>query len=472
MNATVQPAGIIRWGVFIPRARLPLNMSAAGSNPEPAGPERAVAGFDEDSITLGVAAARDCLDGLDERKAAEVDLVLFATTTAPFAEKQGAALIAAALGLPAEVRSIDITGSTRAGSDALLQACATVQSGSARSALVIAADARMAAPGSAREAQLGDAAVAILIGAEPLAVLEKQHTARDSMLATWRGAGDRFVHGWEDRFVNLHGYIEPLLPLLRQALQDGPVQQLALPAPDARSQRELAAALDLPKASLVPALFGQVGHCGAAFAPLLLVAALERAADGDQMLSADYGDGAVALRWRCIRPLQRRRLQAALERRRGITDYRWYLKSRELWPQEYPAVVDQGISATVHFRERGEDLGLIGQVCRCGTHQFPRGRICQRCGSLDAFQPARYVERGGRIVTFTHDAFFPSPEPPTSVAIVEVDDGPRIHMQVADTTPAEVAVDLPVRFVFRCIHRVGGKPNYFWKCVPATGGEA
>lgn len=463
MSAAPENVGIVRWGVYIPRARLPLKAPAADGRPVP---ERAVAGYDEDSVTMGVAAARDCLNGMDRDP---VDLVLFATTTAPFAEKQSAALIAAALTLPAGVRSADITGSTRAGSEALLHACAAVGSGTARAVLVVAADCRMAAPGSGRESQLGDAAVAFLIQADPLAVLDAQHTARDSLLDVWRASGDRFVHGWEDRFVNLHGYREPLLPLLQNAVQAGSVQHLALPAPDARAQREMAASLKLPDACLVPSLFDKVGHCGAAFAPLLLVAALERAAEGDTILLGDYGDGASALRWRCVRAARRRRLPAALERRRTITDYRWYLKSRDLWPVEYPPQPDPGIPATVHYRERAEDLGLTGQVCRCGTHQFPRGRICQRCGEQDQFQPVHYAEQKGRIVTFTHDAFFPSPEPPTSVAVVEVNQGPRIYMQVADASPDQVEVDLPVRFVFRCIHRSGGKPNYFWKCVPAGG---
>lgn len=465
MSAESGTVGIAAWGVYVPRARLPLKAPAKDGRPTH---ERAVAGFDEDSVTLAVAAARDCLEGVDRNR---VDQLLFATTTAPFAEKQSAALIAAALNLPAEVRSADITGSTRAGSEALLQACAAVGSGSARAVLVVAADCRMAAPGSGREANMGDAAVAFLVQADALFVLEAQYNARDSLLDVWRGSDDRFVHGWEDRFVNLHGYRQPLLPLLQSALQEGPVQQLALPAPDARSQRDLSAALKLPAESLLPGLFGQIGHCGAAFAPLLLLAALERAAEGESILLGDYGDGASASRWRCVQSAPHRRLSVALERRRAITDYRWYLKSRDLWPAEYPPQTDPGIPATVHYRERAEDLSLVGQVCRCGTHQFPRGRICQRCGAQDAFQPAHYAECGGRIVTYTHDAFFPSPEPPTSVAVVEVEQGPRIYLQVADANPEQVAVDLPVRFVFRCIHRAGGKPNYFWKCVPA-GGEA
>ena len=67
----------------------------------------------------------------------------------------------------------------------------------------------------------------------------------------------------------------------------------------------------------------------------------------------------------------------------------------------------------------------------------------------------------------------PSPEPPTAVGIIEVVNadgsaGPRIHMQVCETSPKDIAIDMPVQFTFRCIHRVGLRPNYFWKSTPVV----
>src|SRR5262249_26030644 len=70
------------------------------------------------------------------------DAVFFATTTSPWAEKQGAATIAAVLDLPAAVRTADITSTLRAGTSALLAALDAVAAG-ARRVLVAAADCRM-----------------------------------------------------------------------------------------------------------------------------------------------------------------------------------------------------------------------------------------------------------------------------------------------------------------------------------------
>ena len=39
---------------------------------------------------------------------------------------------------------------------------------------------------------------------------------------------------------------------------------------------------------------------------------------------------------------------------------------------------DAGLSATIHFRERDEDVALKGQRCtKCGAVQFPIQRVCE-----------------------------------------------------------------------------------------------
>ncbi|MBW1907809.1 MAG: hypothetical protein JRJ24_21510 [Deltaproteobacteria bacterium] len=78
----------------------------------PAAPgERAVANADEDSVTMAVAAGSDCLAGIDP---SSIDALYFATTTAPYDEKQCAGVIAAALDLRTDINTADFTGSLRA----------------------------------------------------------------------------------------------------------------------------------------------------------------------------------------------------------------------------------------------------------------------------------------------------------------------------------------------------------------------
>jgi uncharacterized OB-fold protein len=69
------------------------------------------------------------------------------------------------------------------------------------------------------------------------------------------------------------------------------------------------------------------------------------------------------------------------------------------------------------------------------------------------------------VLTYTFDHFFPTPDPPTVVTVTEVE-GARIHLQLVNTRPEDVSLDMPVEFEFRRIHQAGGRPNYYWKATP------
>ena len=83
----------------------------------------------------------------------------------------------------------------------------------------------------------------------------------------------------------------------------------------------------------------------------------------------------------------------------------------------------------------------------------------------DDFDRVRLSDRIGKVVTYTFDYFFPTPNPPTVVTITEVD-GARIHLQVVEIEPEQMKIGQEVEFVFRKIHESGGRPNYYWKGMP------
>jgi 3-hydroxy-3-methylglutaryl CoA synthase len=464
--------GIVSFGAYIPPTRLGFSV-ITGRAPKAGGPERAVAWNDEDAVTMAVAAGANALRGFER---AGVDGLFFASTTYPFKEKQGAALIAKALDLPRNARTTDVSGSLRAGTDALQAALDAVAAGSLRRVLVIASDCRLGAPGSAQEQAFGDGAAAFLIGSEDVvAQFEGAHAFSDEIVDLWRAEGDPFVHSWEERFVVQEGYTPGITEAVRGlceriAAKPSDFSKAALYAPDARSHAGASAALKLDRAVLVDPMFGRLGNAGVAFAPLLLAAALESAKPGDRILLASYGDGAAAFAFAVTPHLEklepRRGVAWHLGRRRAVASYDKYLKARSLDSKEYVAGRDPGLSATIHYREREEDVAMKGQRCkRCGGLQFPIQRVCERCFAKDDFELVRLAERIGKVVTYTFDFFFPTPDPPTIVTITDVD-GARIHLQLVDLAPEDVKIGLPVELVFRRIHQVGGRPNYYWKGVP------
>ncbi|GAI36214.1 unnamed protein product, partial [marine sediment metagenome] len=126
-----------------------------------------MANYDEDSITMAVEAAIDCLNGTDRDIA---DGLYFASTTPPYSEKMSASIVAAATDLRDDLFTLDIGNSLRCGTSAIKAAHDAIKSGSAKNILVTAADCRLAPPASEFEPVFGDGAAAFLIGGEDVAV--------------------------------------------------------------------------------------------------------------------------------------------------------------------------------------------------------------------------------------------------------------------------------------------------------------
>ena len=112
------------------------------------------------------------------------------------------------------------------------------------------------------------------------------------------------------------------------------------------------------------------------------------------------------------------------------------------------------------------DGNLYDYRCaRCGTVQFPKHRICVECADANGLEEVRLARRG-RLFTFTNDYLTESPDPPVTHAVVELDGGGRLYVQLTDCEPERVAIDMPLELTFRKIHEAGGFNNYFWKARP------
>jgi 3-hydroxy-3-methylglutaryl CoA synthase len=468
--------GITSYGAYVPMLRLPFSAISGGGRKAAGGSgEKAVANFDEDSVTMAVAAAMDCLRGIDRSC---VDGVLFASTSYAYREKQAASLIAKALDLRRDVMTADVSDSLRAGTTAFRAGVDAVKAGSSRNVLVVVSDCRMGAPRSALERNFGDGAAAFLIGSDDVAAeVEHQHAITDEMIDLWRTERDQFVRSWEDRFVVEHGYQRNLVEAVQGVLQKAhltarDISKAALYGPDARSHAAAARAIGLdPKTQIEEPLFGKLGNTGSAFSLMLLAAALEKAQPGDRLMVAGYGDGADAMLLRVTDAVQRRRdrrgMSWHLQRRAELSDYDTYLSFRNLQTGEADRRAGTGVSATVHYRDRDEDISFCGHKCRrCGTLQFPYQRVCFTCFAKDDFDIVRLADSEGKVLSYTFDFFAGSPNPPLVVTMTESDGGARVYLQMTDVSPKELKLELPVEFTFRKVHEYGGTPNYFWKCTP------
>jgi len=103
------------------------------------------------------------------------------------------------------------------------------------------------------------------------------------------------------------------------------------------------------------------------------------------------------------------------------------------------------------YWEGVKDRKLLLQHCRsCGQFWFPPAGRCRHCLSTDFTW--EQASGGGRIYSFVvyHRIYDPGFEDdlPYVVAIIQLDEGPRLLSNIVRTPPEEVRCDLPVRVVF------------------------
>lgn len=477
--------GITSYGVYIPWHRMERKVLADAWGGFAIPGEKAIASYDEDSVTMAVAASMNCLEGLDPH---QVDGLFFATTTSSYKEKQCSATMALTLDFRRDIYSADITTSLRSGTTAMALATDSIKAGTARSILVAAADTRVAAPGGMLEQSLGDGAAAILLGTDNIiAEVVDRYSISDELAGTWRSYEDTFVRSWEDRMVLDEGYSkilpEAMAGLMRKCgLKPKDFTKVVFDPPtDVRRHGRVASELGFEPAQIQDAfnLFLKVGITGTAMAPMMLVAALEEAKPGDRMLFAGFGNGADAFLIQVTDGIQKakkeRGLSYYLENKRMLSNYQTYLRWRDLVPQE-PArrPEKQHISLSAVWRERKVILGLWGIKCRrCGTPQYDNGamsttpiRVCGVCHAQDDFDDYCFARKRGTVFSYTQDSLAAVADPPASVVLVDFEGGGRAFFDLTDRDPAEVKVGMPVEMTFRKVHFDRGLTNYFWKAKP------
>jgi hydroxymethylglutaryl-CoA synthase len=474
--------GILSVGAYLPRARMQRKAVAAANGWFAPGlkglgkGERTIGNWDEDTITMAVEAARECLGDLDR---SDLKQLVLASTTHPFDDRQNATVVATALHLPSALRTADAAGSLRAGTGALIAAL----EGRDRT-LVLAADLRRAKAGSTQEMQYGDGAAAVLVGeGTPIATLVGAHTESVDFVHQYRMHDRNSDYGWEERWIRDEGYLK-LVPravaalLARCGIPPAAVTHFVMPGTLSKVQAAVARKCGLPETAVRDPLAATVGDTGAAHPLLMLAAALEEAKPGERILVVGFGEGCDVLLLEVGQgvPAAKRGVRGALADRREESNYlRWLSFTGTIdLERGMRAEVDKATAMTVLYRNRDMIEGLVGGKCRaCGTVQFPRQRYCVNpgCNALDSQDDYVFSERTGKVLSYTADGLTYSPDPPTYFGMVQVDGGGRMLMDFTEVDPASMDVGLPVRMVFRIKDADSnrGFVRYFWKAAPARG---
>ncbi len=474
-------AGITSYGAYIPYSRLPRSVINAAWGRGGGRGEKAVAGIDEDTISMAVAAGIDCLKGTDPKT---VDALFLATTTAPYKERQNATIVATALDLPREARNTDFSNCLRAGANALMSALDAVNSGSLKSVLVTTSETRLGGAAGEDEQALGDGSSALLVGNDKVAVeVEGTYTLSDDVVDYWRSHEDTFIRHWEDRFGRDAAYmkmpVEAAKGIMKKMnLTPKDFAKVCYYGANARAHAGVGARMGFEAAQIQDSLLDTVGNAGAALPFMILVGALEEAKAGDRILLLTWGNGCDAMVFKVTPEIEkirdRRAIKRHLEVKRTLDSYGKYLRWRNLVslsPLSRPG--GSGVSMAAEWRERRTGLPLYGVKCKsCGTVQLfmsgssMRAHVCLECQAKDNFEPYRFADKTGKVVSFSHDYLGGGIDPPATRTVVDFDGGGRGIFDMVDRDPEECKVGMDVEMTFRKIRYVAGVHNYFWKCKP------
>jgi hydroxymethylglutaryl-CoA synthase len=471
--------GITSIGAYVPIYR--LNREEIGKAWESRSllGTKAVAGYDEDSVTMAVAATLNCM----QRGQGAVNGLFLATTTAPYKEKQSAAIIAAAVDLPHECNTADFTNSLRGATIAMKSAVDAVNSGSAENVIVAAADTRLSAVKGTLEQLLGDGAAAVMIGSKDvIATIEGSYSLSCDFTDLWRTGEDTFVRNAEGRFVDDVGY-KPIIKetisglMEKYKLSPKDFARVVFYASDSRGHAGMGKRLGFEKDQVQEPLFDQIGNTGTAAALMMLVAALDKAAPGDKILFVSYGDGCDAFILQATKDISRVQSQPTIadQLARNIAiSYGKYLNWRNLVPVEASTLPDRpALSLPSRWRERKTIAALYGVKCKqCGTPQFsPIGqtsRVCTVCQAKDEFEPYKFSDKKGSLFSYAIDQLQPTQNPPGVNGVVDFDEGGRLICELTDCELDKVKVGMKVEMTFRKMFHSRGINNYFWKAKPIT----
>jgi uncharacterized OB-fold protein len=113
-----------------------------------------------------------------------------------------------------------------------------------------------------------------------------------------------------------------------------------------------------------------------------------------------------------------------------------------------PRTLGDALAAYREGLARGELL--VARCPDCGHLQLPPRPVCGRCSSA---REAEWVPVSGRGRVWSHVVFHKryladGPQTPYSVAVVALDEGPRLITNVITDDPADVRVGLAVEAVF------------------------
>ncbi len=302
MMKPIKEVGIVGYGAYVPRYRLPASeISRVWKGGQAALPikEKAVPGLDEDTITMSIEAARNALRRADGLDPAQIGAVWVGSESHPYAVKPTSTVVAEAIGAVPETQAADWQFACKAGTEALQASVGFVGSGMTHYALSIGADTAQGRPGDDLEYTAGAGGAAYIIGPEEesLARLEGSYSYVSDTPDFFRRPYQRYPqHG--HRFTGEPAYFQHVLSAGRHLMGElgytaKDYTHAVLHQPNTKFPLKVGKALGFSQEQLeVGLLVAEIGNTYAGSSLLGLTAILDVARPGDRILLVSFGSGA------------------------------------------------------------------------------------------------------------------------------------------------------------------------------------
>src|SRR5450759_1066393 len=297
-----KPVGIIGYGAYIPRYRLPAREVArvwvGGRTSGLPIKEKAVPGLDEDVVTMSLEAVRNALKraGIDP---AEIRAVWIGSESHPYAVKPTSTIVAEAIGAAPHVQAADMEFACKAGTEAMVMAMGLVGSGMARYAVAAGLDTAQSKPGDALEYTAAAGGAAFIIGPaeESLATINASYSFVTDTPDFWRREYQRYPeHG--NRFTGEPAYFKHSTTAGKTLMEEmgtkpADYKWAIFHQPNTKFPQRTASLLGFTPEQIKPGLLSPViGNTYAGAAIIGLTATLDIAQPGDRILMVSFGSGA------------------------------------------------------------------------------------------------------------------------------------------------------------------------------------
>ncbi len=296
-----KPIGIVGYGSYIPRYRIPNKEIARvwkeGRTGVPI-KEKAVPGLDEDTATISIEAARNAL-ARAKINPQDIGAVWVGSESHPYAVKPTSTIVAEAIGAVPNTQAGDWEFACKAGTEAMQAGIGFVAGGMAKYVLAIGADTAQGRPADALEytAAAGGAAYIIGAAAESLAVIEATYSFVTDTPDFWRRPHAHYPsHG--QRFTGEPAYFEHVMTAAKTMMAEmgrtpKDYRFVVLHQPNAKFPARAAKMLGFEKEQWETGLLSPVvGNTYSGASILGLTAILDVAKPGDKILAVSFGSGA------------------------------------------------------------------------------------------------------------------------------------------------------------------------------------